>query len=210
MVDAVAQALRELFGPLGGVETFGGEPEARIYRVGGHTFQVESCPEGDVLHVHEGLERLRTRRRAQEISLIAAPFMGEVPRDLCEREGAGWLDLCGNARVVAPGLYIHVDGRPNRFRRPGRPANLFAPRRANIARILLANPSQYFAQRLLAIWTSTSGARSRNRRAAPQELPELPGCACGHRAAMPAAPARTDGEGAQSLGGWCLTKLPPI
>lgn len=119
MVDAVAQALRELFGPLGGVETFGGEPEARIYRVGGHTFQVESCPEGDVLHVHEGLERLRTRRRAQEISLIAAPFMGEVPRDLCEREGAGWLDLCGNARVVAPGLYIHVDGRPNRFRRPG-------------------------------------------------------------------------------------------
>ena len=49
------------------------------------------------------------------VPLVAVPFMGEVGRMACEDLGVGWLDLCGNAHIVAPSLRIIVEGRPNRF-----------------------------------------------------------------------------------------------
>jgi hypothetical protein len=84
------------------------------------------------------------------IPLVAVPFMGSAGRSACERADVGWLDLSGNARIIARGLRIIIDGQPNKYRRPGRPSNVFAPKSARIARWLLAHPGKSFSQRDIA------------------------------------------------------------
>jgi hypothetical protein len=76
--------------------------------------------------------------------------MGAAGRERCEAAGVGWLDLSGNARIVAPGLRLIIEGQPNRFRRPGRPLSAFAPKSARIARWLLMHPNQAATQREIA------------------------------------------------------------
>jgi len=86
----------------------------------------------------------------KSIPLIAVPYMGEVGRRLSEEAGVGWLDLSGNAHLVGPGLRVNIEGKPNLFKRPGRPRNVFAPKSARIARGLLMQPERVFTQRELA------------------------------------------------------------
>ncbi len=100
--------------------------------------------------------------RKRAIPLVAVPFMGEVGRRVCEEAGVAWLDLSGNAHIVAPGIRVIVDGCPNRFRERGRPANLFAPKSARVARWLLMHPGEAFTQREIARSTQmTEGFVSR-------------------------------------------------
>lgn len=84
------------------------------------------------------------------IPLVAVLYMGEVGRRLCEEAGVNWLDLSGNAHLAAPGLRVQIEGKPNRFKRVGRPRSLFAPKSARIARWLLMKSDQAFTQRELA------------------------------------------------------------
>jgi hypothetical protein len=60
--------------------------------------------------------------------------------------GVSWVDLSGNARIRGDGLFVKVEGRPNRFPRRGRPASAFAPKSARIARVLLLDPSRWWRQ----------------------------------------------------------------
>jgi hypothetical protein len=76
--------------------------------------------------------------------------MGEPGRDLCARSGVSWVDLSGNARIVSPGLLIHVEGRPNRFRPRGRPWSAFAAKSSRVARLLLRDPAKPRTQREIA------------------------------------------------------------
>ena len=76
--------------------------------------------------------------------------MGETGRRFCDENKLAWLDLSGNAHIKAPGLLIHVEGQPNRFKSAGRPANIFAPKSSRIARQLLIEPDRSFAQRELS------------------------------------------------------------
>jgi DNA-binding MarR family transcriptional regulator len=73
-----------------------------------------------------------------------------VGRQLCAEAGVNWLDLSGNAHLEAPGLHVHVEGKPNQFARPGRPSTVFAPKSARIARWLLVHPEHSFSQQQLA------------------------------------------------------------
>lgn len=84
------------------------------------------------------------------VPLIAVPFMGRVGRGRCAEHGVAWLDLSGNARVIAPGIRILMDGRPNRYRQRGRPSTAFAPMGSRITRWLLMHPNRSFTQRELA------------------------------------------------------------
>lgn len=86
--------------------------------------------------------------------LVAVPFMGDVGRRICDEAGVGWLDLSGNARIVAGGLRVIVDGRPNRFRSAGRPPNLFAPKSSRVVRWLLIHPDKSYTQREIARFTA--------------------------------------------------------
>ncbi len=84
------------------------------------------------------------------IPLIAVPYMGKSGIDFCRRSHLSWIDFSGNAHIKAPGLFIHVEGRPNRFKNVGRPANVFAPKSARIARQLLIEPAKSYNQRELS------------------------------------------------------------
>jgi DNA-binding transcriptional regulator YhcF (GntR family) len=84
------------------------------------------------------------------IPLIAVPYMGEVGRRLSEEARVCWLDLSGNAHLVGPGLRVNIEGKPNLFKRPGRPRSVFAPKSARIARWLLMQPERALTQRELA------------------------------------------------------------
>ena len=96
------------------------------------------------------------RVRKQAVPLVAVPFMGDVGRSACEEAGVGWLDLSGNAHIVAGGLKIIVEGRPNRFLSVGRPPNIFAPMSSRVARWLLIHPDKSFTQREIARGTAMS------------------------------------------------------
>ena len=82
--------------------------------------------------------------------LLAVPYMGEAGRVYCEQNGVSWLDLSGNARIVAPGIFYQDLGHANRFRRPGRPESAFGPKGSRIARQLLMHPEAQVRQRNLA------------------------------------------------------------
>jgi hypothetical protein len=84
------------------------------------------------------------------VPLVAVPFMGQVGRRICEEAGVSWIDLSGNAHITAPGLRVIIDGKPNRFIAPGRPANLFAPMSSRIVRWLLIHAGQSLSQRAIS------------------------------------------------------------
>lgn len=90
------------------------------------------------------------------LPLLASPFMPPSCQAVLERLGVSWLDASGNARIAAPGLRLYAVGRPNRFRRPGRPPNVFAPKSARVARWMLTHPNERFSQREIARGTGLS------------------------------------------------------
>jgi hypothetical protein len=90
------------------------------------------------------------RMRGSVVPLVVVPYMGEVGRRACAEAGASWLDLSGNAHIVADTLRIHFEGRPNRFRSVGRPANVFASKSARVVRWLLIHADAFLTQREIA------------------------------------------------------------
>ncbi len=89
------------------------------------------------------------------LPLVAVPFMGRVGEQRCANAEVSWLDLSGNCRILAPRFKIFSSGQPNRYKRRGRPSNVFAPKSARITRWLLMHPAKSFTQRALARATGT-------------------------------------------------------
>jgi hypothetical protein len=167
-VPAALAGLLEV--PAGKVTTRSGDASGNdlVLSAAGQTFVVEcsgSLTAGPVAARAERASQ-RTKRYAgrarRAIALVAVPFMSDAGRRACDAAGVSWFDLSGNAHIIAPGIRIIVDGRPNRFRRPGRPASLFAPKSARVVRWLLMHPGEAFTQRAIARSTGmTEGFVSR-------------------------------------------------
>jgi hypothetical protein len=119
--------------------------------VAGHRFLAEyksNASTGLVAAAINGLKQVAETNAG--LPLIVVPFMGQVGRQLCEQSRMSWLDLCGNAKIVAPGLRIWIEGRPNRYSERGRPPNVFASKSSRIARQLLLHPQRFQTQADLA------------------------------------------------------------
>ena len=124
-----------------------------VVQWGRHTFVLEFKLSGATGPVAFAVEQVRKSVRAlglDAVPVVAVPFMGDVGRRLCEDAGVGWLDLSGNGAIVAKGLRVRVEGRPNRHRRPGRPADVFAPKSSRLVRWLLTHPEKRWTQRAIA------------------------------------------------------------
>lgn len=91
------------------------------------------------------LELAGPRKKAW-IPLVVVPFMSAGGKLLARERGLSWVDLSGNAWVIAPGLRVIIEGKPNQFIRRGRPRDLFAPRSVRITRALLLDPSRVQTQ----------------------------------------------------------------
>ncbi|WP_437324971.1 type IV toxin-antitoxin system AbiEi family antitoxin [Sorangium sp. So ce381] len=135
-------------------------PEAdRVVLAAGHTFVLDvlgSASPGSLAAHGERVASITQRLRRKAIPLLVVPFMTEAGRRTCEGARISWFDLSGNAHIVAPGIRIIVDGRPNRFRGPGRPASLFAPKSARVVRWLLMHEGRALTQRQIARATDMS------------------------------------------------------
>lgn len=111
----------------------------------------------DAAVVSSAIDRLeKLTRPTPPLPLLVVPFMGEVGDQLCRKARVAWIDLSGNARISTEGLHIHVEGKPNQFRRPGRPSNPFAPKSSRITRFLLQHPDEHYSQAALASATNLS------------------------------------------------------
>jgi len=137
------------------VEVHAGHPSGAdvVISAAGQTYLVEFTKSGSAGPIGSAAKKVlesarRTRKR--NIPLVAVPFMGEVGRVVCREAGVGWLDLSGNAHIVAPGIRVNVAGRPNRFRSAGRPPSLFAPKSSRVARWFLMHPDTPIRQREIA------------------------------------------------------------
>jgi len=123
---------------------------------GGHCFVVECKSSGSLSHIAIAVNNLSEAAKLSPepvIPLLAVPYMGETARAYCEQHGVAWLDLSGNGRIVAPGMFYQEIGHPNRFTRPGRPESAFGPKGSRVARYLLTNPDGPVFQRTLAYAT---------------------------------------------------------
>jgi hypothetical protein len=150
-ITLVVDRLSELIGRRATrVAADGKGAEARI-AFPGRTFTAVWRAGSSVAAVASGLRALESSGHA--IPLLAVPHMGEAGRALCEAGGVAWLDLSGNACVEAPGLRVVIEGKPNLFKRVGRPNTPFAPKSARIARWLLLHPTEPTSQRDLAAAT---------------------------------------------------------
>ena len=159
--EQVASEIIDLFADL-----FGSSPKAVCVREAGasdgydylisvpdHRFLVEykrSASLGPMTSAIDQLKRSSEGLRDNGLPLILVPYMGKLGRELCEKSGVSWLDLCGNAQIVAPGLRIRIEGRPNRYLDRGRPPNVFATKSSRIARQLLLQPRRFQTQAELA------------------------------------------------------------
>jgi MarR family protein/transcriptional regulator with AbiEi antitoxin domain of type IV toxin-antitoxin system len=127
-----------------------------VIEIGGFTFVIEWKGSGTIAQISDAVRQAQhyaATLGGRAVPLVAVPFMGPAGRELCEEAKIGWLDLSGNAHFVAPGLRVKIEGQPNRYKGPGRPASVFAPKSSRIARWLLMHPKQPLTQRELATAT---------------------------------------------------------
>lgn len=157
-------ALKKVIGRLADLLTVPDEALARtrerspetidaVIGLGGLTFVVEwkgSSGVAEVSRAARQVQRYAAELGEGAVPLVAVPFMGPVGREHCRDAGVSWLDLSGNAHIIAPGVRIRIEGQANRFKKPGRSSSAFAPKSSRIARWLLLHPGEPMTQREIA------------------------------------------------------------
>ncbi|MBK8231534.1 MAG: MarR family transcriptional regulator [Candidatus Eisenbacteria bacterium] len=124
-----------------------------VIEVAGATFVVEFKASAGAALISIAIEQVKRYASAlgrRAVPLVVVPFMGPTGRRRCEEAQVAWCDLSGNARIVAPGIRVLIEGQPNQFKSRGRPSSAFAPKSARIARWLLMHPGQPASQREIA------------------------------------------------------------
>ena len=98
----------------------------------------------------DGLNRcMQDRLPTQDFHSSIVPIMAKLAGSFATVPVL-WLDLCGNAKIILPGLRIWIEGRRNKYSERGRPSNLFALKSSRIARQLLLDPQRFQTQADLA------------------------------------------------------------
>lgn len=158
LVPATLAALLDV--PEGEVEVrHGSDGCDLVASAAGLTFAVEvtrASAAGPVAAHAERATEAATALGQRAIPVVAVPFMGESGKRACQRAGVSWFDFSGNAHIIATGIRVLIAGRPNRFRSPGRPASVFAPKSSRVARFLLMHPGEAATQREIARATGVS------------------------------------------------------
>jgi len=74
--------------------------------------------------------------------VIGATFLSDASKNICIKEGMGYLDLAGNCRFQFNGVYIQIEGRPNPYPATRPLKSLFSPKSTRALRVLLLNPKK--------------------------------------------------------------------
>lgn len=127
-----------------------------VVDVGKHVFVIETKSSGAGAAVSHAAEQARASAASvskKAVPIVVVPYMGETGRKVCQQAGVQWIDLSGNAHIVAPGVRILIEGKPNQFKPRGRPSSAFAAKSSRIARWLLIHPETFLTQREIAVAT---------------------------------------------------------
>lgn len=130
-----------------------GEGPDILFHAGKYIFVVEAKASNRLASIHRACDQARVfakREGSKAVPLVAVPFMGPSGRRVCQDAGVGFVDVAGNAHLEAPGLLVHVEGKPDLWSVPGRPSSVFAPRSSRVARLLLLDPRRWWQQKELA------------------------------------------------------------
>lgn len=76
------------------------------------------------------------------VLLVCAPYISPRVTELCREKNVCYLDGVGNCRIAAPGLFIHVSGRPNRPASGKATIDPFSRKSSRVVRLLLTHPAQ--------------------------------------------------------------------
>jgi Holliday junction resolvase len=137
---------------------------------------IEIKPSSRSAQIRAGIEQVTAYAEALGgVPVLAVPHMGEAGARLAESAGVGFVDLSGNASIVAAGLVVHITGRPNRAPEQGRPSSPFAPASARVVRALLCRPDRWWHQFDLVDVTGLSAGQTSKvaRRLADENLVEI-------------------------------------
>jgi hypothetical protein len=71
--------------------------------------------------------------------VIGAPFLSDESKNICVKEGLGYMDLAGNCRFQFNSIYVLIDGKPNPYPATRPLKSIFSPKSTRALRILLLN-----------------------------------------------------------------------
>lgn len=89
----------------------------------------EDCPDGTIL--------------------LCAPYISPRVAEMCREQNVGYLDGVGNCWIAAPGLFVHIAGRPNRPT-VSKAVDPFSKKSSRIVRTLLTHPQKGWQVQQLA------------------------------------------------------------
>jgi hypothetical protein len=88
--------------------------------------------------------------------MVCAPYVSPRVAELCQEQNVSYLDGVGNCRIVAPGLFVQVSGRPNRRTATRAAVNPFSRKSSQIIREILTHPDKGWQVQQLAKEASVS------------------------------------------------------
>jgi hypothetical protein len=83
-------------------------------------------------------EQLKSAPRG--VLAICSPYIPPRVAELCRENHVSYLDGVGNCRIEAPGLFVHISGRPNRSASVKAVIDPFSRKSSRIVRTLLKHP----------------------------------------------------------------------
>jgi hypothetical protein len=129
-----------------------------------YTLVVEAKSSGEPRIARFAASQLRALIGSTPVSygVFVAPYVTESTRRVCREEGIGFIDLCGNCLLAFDGVYLSVEGKPNRFRTGRGLKSLFTPKASRCVRTVLAEPSREWRVRDLAAEAGVSMGQAFN------------------------------------------------
>lgn len=83
------------------------------------------------------------------VPLICTPYISPRVAEMCREQNVGYLDSVGNCRIAAPGLFVHIEGRPNRST-VSKAVDPFSKKSSRVVRTLLTDPGKGWQVQQLA------------------------------------------------------------
>lgn len=104
---------------------------------------------------------LKNMNQIDPYFMVAAPYISQQSSKICEEHNVGYIDLSGNCLIMYKGLYIRVEGKPNKYKEKRKSRSIFerkAVKSSIILRtILMDNHKQWRVQDLAEATSSSLG-----------------------------------------------------
>lgn len=129
-------------------------------------FQCEVKNSGEPKYIRNAVQQLtKYREYARKISrqhlyfMVAAPYISLQSSKICEEHGIGYIDLSGNCLIIYEGIYVRVEGKPNKYKEMRKTKSIFersAVKSSVILRTILYEMNRPWRVQDLAVASSTS------------------------------------------------------